>query len=58
MQNYLALWYFLPSSVPKMEKYKTVNLTPWKRVVSKKMFTFPISALLNTTIKKKNPESR
>jgi hypothetical protein len=25
MQGYLALWYCLPSRVPKMEKYKRVN---------------------------------
>ena len=52
MQGYLALRYCLPSSVPKMKKYKRVNVTPWKMVISKTLFTFPISAFLNTIIKK------
>jgi len=58
MQSYLALWYCLPSSVPKMEKYKGVNITPWKLAVSKTLVIFSISAFLNTMIKKKNPESK
>jgi hypothetical protein len=46
----LALRYCLPSNVPKMEKYKRVNIIPWKLVASKTLFTFSISAFLNTTI--------